>query len=208
MECQTLENVVGEISSCRKGGFHLIFEPVSYPVCPAADRRRRLFAQLRQGQQSCGFFCEKGRGESSLLPKGRQRGEPRRASPGWPWPTGLRAPSRGKVTYCKSRCGRGGTAIPGDTAAAPGCAPVPTGQTERCPGRRAGTGLRGCSSGAAGQDTWLPASSLCGLREVNDPRFAHRERGCNKPSLLRRVCQLSLRAQAPAQDRQIRYEAR
>lgn len=45
----------------------------------------------------------------------------------------------------------------------------------------------GCGDAAVrrpGQDAWLSADSLCGLAEVNDPRFAHLERGCNKPSLL------------------------
>lgn len=168
-----------------------------------------MFAQLRQGQQSCRVFCEKGRGESSLLPKGTAaRGAPAGPAPGGRGQQVYELPPVRKSPATNLDVAEAATAIPGDTASAPGCVPAPMERTERCPGRRAGAGLRGCSGGAAGQDTWLPASSLCGLREVNDPRFAHRERGCNKPSLLRRVCQLSLRAQAPAQDHQIRYEAR
>lgn len=98
---------------------------------------------------------------------------------------------------------------PSGMASVPGCISTPMEQTELCtgpscisapmehiklcmkPGCPRGPGgrtkNRGCGNAAArqpGQDAWLLACSLCGLREVNDPRFAYLERGCNKPSLL------------------------
>jgi len=226
LRCQSLENVVDKITSCRKGGFNLIFEavphvPYSLPpspgwihVCPASTTAAELWFLLRERRKSTEMLFEQG----SLLPRVMAVwGWPVTPAPGGHGQRGCELPPVGRSLLTHLDGTGTATTHPSSVAWVPGCIATPTEHTElrmglgcpRAPGERSRHG--GCGDAAArqpGQDAWLRADSLCGLREVNDPRFAHLERGCNEPSLLCRVCQLSLRAQAPSQDRQIRYEAR
>ena len=175
-------------------------------VCPAWTTAAELWFLLRQRRKSTELLFKQG----SLLPRVTAAwGHLVTPAPGGHGQRGYELPPVGKSLTTHLDGTGTATARPSSMPSVPGCISTPMEETEPCMGPgcisapverikpcmgpgcprapRKRTRHRECGDAAArqpGQDAWRSADSLCGLREVNDPRFAHLERGCNKPSLL------------------------